>query len=102
MTIEQTNEQIQIQARTNFKRLILYTCIAGVVMVGLVLTYLGSQGPLNPTIIIATTLGVFFSVLLGAGLMAMGFLSSSSGHDDAAAAATDHSALAHDAKTPSA
>ena len=98
MTTEQ--DEIQTRARASFKRLIAYTCIAGVFMVAAVLTYLGSQGPLNPTIIIATTLGVFFSVLLGAGLMAMGFLSSSSGHDDAAAAATDHRALSHDPDKP--
>ena len=43
----------------------------------------------DPTVhvhmLIATALGVGLTVLLGTGLMALVFLSSSSGHDDAAA-----------------
>ena len=35
-----------------------------------------------------TSIGVFISILLGGGLMAAGFLSSNSGHDERAAGAT--------------
>ena len=72
-------------ARRGFIRLIAYTAVAAVLMVAGALAYLSLYGTLTPTMIIATSLGVFLSVMLGAGLMAMGFLSSNSGHDDRAA-----------------
>jgi hypothetical protein len=39
---------------------------------------------LFPSLIIATALGAGLTVLLGSGLMALVFISNSSGHDDAA------------------
>lgn len=39
-------------------------------------------------VLVATGLGVFFTVLLGSGLMVLTFLSSRSGHDEEAAGAT--------------
>ncbi len=85
MRIEAPRDARELAARTSFKRLMLYTVIAGVLMVIGAIYYMSLMGPLTPTTIIATTLGVFFSVLVGAGLMALGFLSSNSGHDDRAA-----------------
>jgi hypothetical protein len=41
-------------------------------------------GEVHASLIIATALGVGLTVLLGTGLMALMFLSSSTGHDDAA------------------
>jgi hypothetical protein len=41
-------------------------------------------GEVHASLIIATALGIGFTVLLGTGLMTLIFLSSSSGHDDAA------------------
>ncbi|OSZ64297.1 hypothetical protein CAP40_16635 [Sphingomonas sp. IBVSS2] len=38
-------------------------------------------GWLNLTVILATTLGIFFTILLGAMLMGLMFLSSGTGHD---------------------
>ncbi|WP_136162407.1 hypothetical protein [Sphingomonas flavalba] len=73
-------------ARLSFVKLMRYTVAAAVVMVGMALFYLWLVAPLNSTIVIATTLGVFFSVVLGGGLMAIGFLSSNSGHDERAGA----------------
>ena len=85
MRIEAPGDARELAARTSFKRLMLYTIIAGVLMVIGALYYMSLMGPMTATTIIATTLGVFFSVLVGAGLMALGFLSSNSGHDERAA-----------------
>lgn len=76
------------RARTSFWRLIVYLGIAGVVMVAAALYYLSLYGPLTPTLVLTTGVGVFISILLGGGLMAAGFLSSNSGHDERAAGAT--------------
>lgn len=69
-------------ARRSFRRLMIYTVIAGVVMVIGSVVYLSFSEVMDAATVIATTVGVFLSVLLGAGLMALGFLSSNSGHDD--------------------
>ena len=42
------------------------------------------MGEVHASLIIATALGIGFTVLLGSALMALMFLSSSSGHDEAA------------------
>ena len=42
------------------------------------------EGEVHASLIIATALGIGLTVLLGTGLMALMFVSSSSGHDDAA------------------
>jgi hypothetical protein len=76
------------KARTSFWRLIVYLAIAGVGMVAAALYYLSTYGPLTPTLVLTTSIGVFISILLGGGLMAAGFLSSNSGHDERAAGAT--------------
>lgn len=39
-------------------------------------------GWLNVTVVLATTLGVFFTILIGAALMGLMFLSSGTGHDE--------------------
>ena len=75
-------------ARVSFVKLMTYTVVAAVAMVAAALFYLWLVAPLNGTIIVATSLGVFFSVVLGGGLMAIGFLSSNSGHDERAGART--------------
>ncbi len=75
-------------ARRRFWRLIVYLGITGIAMVVAALYYLSLYGPLTPTLMLTTSVGVFISILLGGGLMAAGFLSSNSGHDERAAAAT--------------
>ena len=52
--------------------------------IAVVLVIRGSD-EVHASLIIATALGVGFTVLLGTGLMSLVFLSSSSGHDDQAA-----------------
>ena len=76
------------RAWSSFWRLIVYLGVAGVVMVAAALTYLSLNGPLTTALVLATSGGVFISIVLGGGLMAAGFLSSSTGHDDRVAGAT--------------
>ena len=78
------------EALKEFKRMIAWIAVAGVVMVALALWYLSLYGPLNIHMVIATTLGVFLSTLLGCGLFAAAFFSDKSGHDQASADATVH------------
>ena len=69
------------QAMAEFRRIILWILGIAVVMVIGALIYLGATGDLTANMVIATTLGVFFSVLLGCGLFAAAFFSDKSGHD---------------------
>ena len=62
--------------------------LAAVLMVAAALVYLGASGDLTLHTVIATVLGVFFSVLLGCGLFAAAFFSSKSGLDQDIADAT--------------
>lgn len=74
------------EARTSFKHLMAWTFVAGVLTSITVVIYLYyAAGPLTGAMVFASVFGVFVSIILGAGLMAMGFLSSNSGHDDNAA-----------------
>ena len=87
------------QARISFWRLIIYLAIAGAAMVMAALYYLSLYGPLTPTLVLTTSVGVFISILLGGGLMAAGFLSSNSGHDERAAGATTPQAAVDEPKS---
>ena len=69
------------QAVREFKRIMVWIVVIAVLMVAGALTYLGMTGALTVNLVIATTLGVFFSVLLGCGLFAAAFFSNKSGHD---------------------
>ena len=64
-----------------FRRMMLWIALAGMVMVIAALFYISRYEPLRLHMVIATVLGVFFSVLLGAGLFAAAFFSDKSGHD---------------------
>jgi formate hydrogenlyase subunit 3/multisubunit Na+/H+ antiporter MnhD subunit len=69
------------QAVAEFKRIMAWIAVIAVLMVAGALIYLHFTGSLDANMIIATTLGVFFSVLLGCGLFAAAFFSSKSGYD---------------------
>lgn len=62
----------------------IYILVAAVLMEIATMIYLSAFGALTTTTAIAASLGVILSVIVGAGLMALGFLSSNSGHDDRA------------------
>lgn len=69
------------KAITEFKRILLVIGIVAVLMVAVALTYLYMSGSLDTNTVVATILGVFFSVLLGCGLFAAAFFSDKSGYD---------------------
>lgn len=75
-------------ALADFKRMMKWIALAGVLMVVAALSYLHLFVPLNATLIIATTSGVFLSVLLGCGLFAAAFFSEKSGLDQQVTDAT--------------
>jgi hypothetical protein len=68
-------------ARADFRRMMKWAVAAAVAMVVAALLFLKATGDLTPDMIIATVLGVFLSVVLGAGLMAASYFSAKSGHD---------------------
>ena len=70
------------RAKAEFRRIMIWILLAAVLMVGGALFYLGATGDLTLHTVVATVLGVFFSVLLGCGLFAAAFFSSKSGIDD--------------------
>jgi hypothetical protein len=69
------------QAVAEFKRIMIWIAVIAVLMVAGALTYLHFTSTLDANTAIATTLGVFFSVLLGCGLFAAAFFSDKSGYD---------------------
>jgi protein-S-isoprenylcysteine O-methyltransferase Ste14 len=76
------------QAAAEFKRMIKWVALAGVLMVVAALVYLRLVGEWSAHAVVATILGVFFSVLLGSGLFALAFFSDKSGHDVSATTKT--------------
>ena len=75
-------------ATAQFKRIMKWIAVIAVVMVVAALTYLQLFSTLDLTTALATTFGVFFSVLLGCGLFAAAFFSDKSGFDQQVADAT--------------
>ena len=69
------------RAAADFRKMMAWIGIAGVLMVIGSLWYLSLYGPLETHMVIATIAGVFVSVLLGCGLFAAAFYSDKSGHD---------------------
>jgi hypothetical protein len=70
------------QAIAEFKRILKWIVLIAVLMVVGALTYLYLFSTLDLNTVIAVTLGVFFSVLLGCGLFAAAFFSNKSGIDE--------------------
>lgn len=69
------------KAAAEFRRMVFWIVLAGVVVVIGALWYLSATGGLTLHMTIATIAGVFFSILLGCGLFAAAFFSDKSGHD---------------------
>ncbi|QXQ07607.1 hypothetical protein KX816_06195 [Sphingosinicellaceae bacterium] len=74
-------------AKSGFRRLIVYLAIAGVGMVIASTLYLASYGLATPGVVVVVGIAEMLAVLLGGGLMAMGFYSSDSGLDETVAGA---------------
>ena len=68
-------------AMAEFKRIMVVIAVIAVLMVIGALTYLYLFSTLDTNTVVAVTLGVFFSTLLGCGLFAAAFFSDKSGHD---------------------
>ncbi|USI74137.1 hypothetical protein [Sphingomonas morindae] len=73
-------------AWARYRRIMRGMTALALVCVLVALGVLRASGPLHLHEAIATALGVFFTVLVGTGLMSLAFLSSGSGHDAAAGA----------------
>jgi peptidoglycan/LPS O-acetylase OafA/YrhL len=69
------------KAIADFKRIMKWIAVIAVLMVAGALVYLYETSSLDTATVIATTFGVFFSVLLGCGLFAAAFFSDKSGYD---------------------
>lgn len=76
------------QAEREFRRMVKWIALAGVLMVVAALVYLYIVGAWSVHAVVATILGVFVSVLLGCGLFALAFFSDKSGHDQDVTSAT--------------
>lgn len=76
------------KALREFWRMARWIIGIGVLMAAGAIVYLGMTGELYLHLVIATLGGVFFSVVLGCGLMAASFFSDKSGHDQAVTDAT--------------
>lgn len=75
--------QIAATAWTRFRRIMGWMALGGAICVGLALLALHVwSGPMPIHMIIATILGVWFTFMLGTGLMALVFLSHGTGHDE--------------------
>jgi hypothetical protein len=69
------------RALAEFRRMMVWIGLAGAAMAAGALWYISRYEPLRLHVVVATVLGVFFSVLLGSGLFAAAFFSDKSGHD---------------------
>ena len=69
------------KAEAEFWRMVRWIAAIGVLMAVGAIAYLAATGELYFHLVVATILGVFFSVLLGCGLFALSFFSDKSGHD---------------------
>ena len=76
------------RAEAEFRRMVRWIAAIGVVMAAGAIIYLAATGELYFHLVVATILGVFFSVLLGCGLFALSFFSDKSGHDQSVRDAT--------------
>ena len=76
------------QAAKEFRRMVKWIAVAGVLMVIGALAYLRQMDAWSVHSVVATILGVFVSVLLGCGLFALAFFSDKSGHDEDVSIAT--------------
>ena len=76
------------KALREFWRMARWIVGIGILMAAGAILYLGLTGELYLHLVVATLGGVFFSVVLGCGLMAASFFSDKSGHDQAVTDAT--------------
>ena len=76
------------RAAADFRRMMMWIAGIGALLVIGSLWYISLYEPLRLHMVVATVLGVFFSVLLGSGLFAAAFYSDKSGYDRSVTDAT--------------
>ena len=75
--------KIAATAWSRFRRIMVWMAAGGAICVALALLFLHWwSGPMPIHMVIATILGVWFTFMLGTGLMALAFLSHGTGHDE--------------------
>ena len=74
--------QQRARAVRDFRRMMKLIVAFAALMVVVGLIYASLFGELTVHIVVATILGIFLSVVLGAGLFALACFSDKSGHDD--------------------
>lgn len=77
------------RAAAEFRRMIGWIALLGVVTVAGALWYLAANDLLITPIVVAVVGGVFVSILLGCGLFSLAFFSDKSGHDQSVSDATE-------------
>jgi len=82
MTTDAKHDARQDEARRGFLRLMIILVSVGVLTVIAALAYLGSSGLISTPIMIVIGVGVFLCMVIGGGLMALGFFSANSGYDE--------------------
>ncbi|HEX5182432.1 MAG TPA: hypothetical protein VFW19_04675 [Allosphingosinicella sp.] len=83
----------QHRAWLRYKKMMRWMALASVLAVIAALAYLKATGtPMPLHLVIATSLGVGLTVLLGTALMGLVFLSDTGGHDEAASGRVDKAA----------
>ena len=80
--MEPISEAVRATAKGKLVKMLVAVSIAGMLMVAAAVVYLAKAGIITTAMMVAVIGGVFVSVLLGAGLMALGFYSERSGRDD--------------------
>jgi peptidoglycan/LPS O-acetylase OafA/YrhL len=63
------------------KRRLIWIAVAGLVAAALAVIALAATGPITIHLVLAVTLGTFFTIMLGGGLFALSFFSARSGYD---------------------
>jgi hypothetical protein len=77
--------------KQRFWRIFRLLVLLSIVIAAIAVILVGAgDSTLHINMLVATALGVGFTVLLGTSLMTLSFLSSQSGHDEAAAANAQH------------
>ncbi|RVT38881.1 hypothetical protein [Sphingobium algorifonticola] len=75
--------EIAATAWAHYRRIMAWMAVCAIGCVGLAIAALWYwTGPMPLHMIIATAIGVFFTFMLGTGLMGLLFLSSGTGHDE--------------------
>lgn len=77
------------KAAAEFRRMIGWIALLGVVTVAGALWYLHVNDLLITPVVVAVIGGVFVSILLGCGLFSLAFFSDKSGHDQSVSDATE-------------